>query len=355
MTAGARAGLRARVQPGRHHAGHRRRRRQRPAVGRGHPAGDRHADDRRPPAGLRARVQPGRHHAGHRRRRRPRPARWDVAFPAGPAGRRLRHRGSIPHPPAVGWLRWDPAVPAGLPRELAARPGRREALARLAIGWWSGRRSPGRGAGTRLRVEAARRAHPGRARGARRLLVIAAGTVAGLTATGPGSPARGRPAGRADATGASGPSAAARLNASRPGVGRLSPRPPSPQAAFAARRRPRPAPRPRRATGIRSGRRRPRTCRAGPAPSWPPSTTSAPARPGTSARASRRPRRAWSSSTSSRRCWPSAAGRRHRAVGQRPVAGRADDRGQRQRRRDQPVVRGRRGQPGSARSTPRPA
>ena len=37
------AGLRGSVQPRRRHAGHRRRRRQRPALGRGHPARDRHA------------------------------------------------------------------------------------------------------------------------------------------------------------------------------------------------------------------------------------------------------------------------------------------------------------------------
>ena len=144
--AAGQAGLRARVQPGRRHAGHRRRQWQHPAVGRRHPAGDRHADDGRPRAGLRARVQPGRHHPGHRRRdgsarlwdvatqqeigtpmtagpepvyalafspdgttlatarrRRPRPP-LERGLPGrgGPAGRRLRHRGPIPHPPAVG-------------------------------------------------------------------------------------------------------------------------------------------------------------------------------------------------------------------------------------------------------------
>ena len=82
-------------------SGSEQRRWQRRAVGRGHPAGDRHADDGRPRAGLRGRVQPGRQHARHRGRRRQRPA-VGCGLPGRVAGRRLHHRGPIPHPPAVG-------------------------------------------------------------------------------------------------------------------------------------------------------------------------------------------------------------------------------------------------------------
>ena len=122
MTAGPGPALRGRVQPGRADAGHRRRRRHRPVVGRGHPAGDRHAHDGRPGPALRGRVQPGRADAGHHRRRRHR-AVLGRGLPGRAAGRCLRDRGPIPHPPAVGWLRWDPAVPAGMPGELAPRSG----------------------------------------------------------------------------------------------------------------------------------------------------------------------------------------------------------------------------------------
>ena len=96
-----RPGLRGRLQPGRRHAGHRGRRRHGPAVGRGYPAGDRHADDGRPGPALRGRLQPGRPHADHRRRRRRR-AVLGRGLPGRAARRRLRHRGPIPYPPAVG-------------------------------------------------------------------------------------------------------------------------------------------------------------------------------------------------------------------------------------------------------------
>ena len=95
------AGLRGSVQPRWRHAGHRRRRRQRPALGRGHPAGDRHAHDRRHPAGLRGSVQPRWRHAGHRRRRRHGPG-LGRGLPGQPPAGRLRHRGHIAHPSAMG-------------------------------------------------------------------------------------------------------------------------------------------------------------------------------------------------------------------------------------------------------------
>ena len=94
-------GLRGRLQPGRPHAGHRGRRRHGPAVGCGYRAADRHADDGRTGPALCGRLQPGRPHAGHRRRRRHR-AVLGRGLPGRAARRRLRHRGPIPHPPAVG-------------------------------------------------------------------------------------------------------------------------------------------------------------------------------------------------------------------------------------------------------------
>ena len=82
MTAGPGPAYAVALQPGRPHAGHRERRRHRPAVGRGHPAGDRHAHDGRPGPALRGRVQPGRRTlataSGDGAARS-----WDVAFPAG--------------------------------------------------------------------------------------------------------------------------------------------------------------------------------------------------------------------------------------------------------------------------------
>ena len=105
------------VQPRRRHAGHGGQRRQRPAVERDDPAGDRRADDRRRPAGLRGGVQPRRQHAGHRRRRRQRPA-LGRGHPAGDRraddGRRSSRSTRRRSAPAAA--RWPP--PAA-----TARPG----------------------------------------------------------------------------------------------------------------------------------------------------------------------------------------------------------------------------------------
>ena len=95
-------------------------------------------------------------------------------------------------------------------------------------------------------------------------LAIAAGTVAGLAAAGPGGPHR-APGGTVGTTGATSNSHSAsqpNLTASAP---RASPQPRSPRASSAGsspRRHPRPGRRPRQA-GTRSGRRRRPTCRAG--------------------------------------------------------------------------------------------
>ncbi len=93
-------GRRGGVQPGRPDPGHGHRR-QHPPVGHGYPAANRHADDGRTRPGLCGRLQPGRPHAGHRRRRRRR-AVLGRGLPGRAARRRLRHRGPIPYPPAVG-------------------------------------------------------------------------------------------------------------------------------------------------------------------------------------------------------------------------------------------------------------
>ena len=252
-------------------------------------------------------FSPDGRHAGHRRRRRHR-AVLGRGLPGRAAGRRLRHRGPIPHPPAVGWLRWDPAVPAGLPGELAPRSGTsRDAGQAHDREWWSGRRSPGREAGTRAPgapgVQAAPSAHPGRARDAGRLRRHRRGHRGGPGRDGFREPGRHerrrgprdqrsvrrRTAERDFAGAGAVPADAVRASAILVGAfpaGDARGRGGSPGSVRA---------RPRR-----------RTCRAGPAPSWPPSTICAPAAPGTWARARRRPRRASSSSTCSRPCWPNA-------------------------------------------------
>ena len=108
----------------------------------------------------------------HRGRRRQ--FRWQCpaagrGLPGRAAGRRLRRRGPNAHPAAVGWATPDPAVPAGLPRELT-RPARREGTGKARDrdgGQDVGLRGNGQALG--LRAEAAPGARPGRARGTRRL------------------------------------------------------------------------------------------------------------------------------------------------------------------------------------------
>ena len=94
-----------RVQPRWHQAGHRRRRRERPAVGRGHPAGNRRADELRP----RRRWRPWR--SARTGRRWPRAAATERSS----CGTRL---------PSTRWARrWRPARPRS-GRSRSARAGR---------------------------------------------------------------------------------------------------------------------------------------------------------------------------------------------------------------------------------------
>ena len=126
---------------------------------------------------------------------------------------------TIPHLPAVGWLRWEPA---GFTIGMVVRTSVSRAKGRHAGSGPSGSR-PSR---TPVRVVLV-------ALGA--CAVIAAGTVAGLAATGSGRPAH------APGAAANGPSADARLSVTSTA--------PSPQARSAAAPAPRPTP-----AGVAGGR-----------------------------------------------------------------------------------------------------
>ena len=219
------------------------------------------------------------------------------------------------------------------PRCFSFRPGQPGGHWRGSrSGWWSGRRSPGRRAGS------SRRSGPRPPRAPIRIVLVA------LPAASPPLPPRGGPG--AQVRGARRGRRAPGRHDRRSVLCRPAERDRCSDGAFSAAAFPAfpalPAGdarhwvrcRGRSAGSVRVGGG---LVPVGPAPSWPPSRPPALAGPGISARASRRPRRASSSSTSSRPAGRARPGRRHRAISQRTVADRADDRGQRQRCRDQPV------------------
>ena len=260
MTAGARPGLRARLQPGRADAGHRRRRRHRPAVGRGHPAGDRHAHDGRPGTRLRGRLQP---------RTAPRWSPRAATAPPGP-GTWPSRPGCWP-PPAPSRTNPSPAS-SGLatlgasrssrsaPRASSAAGPAGRTLARLTIGMvvrTSVSGTKGRHAGSaRLRGQAAPSAHPGRARGAGRLRRHRRRHRGGAGRDGFGKPGRYPRPGR---RGQRDERSVRRRPAERDLAGAVRSRR-VPRRRVPHRRLPRGRrPRPRRAAGIRSGRPQPRT------------------------------------------------------------------------------------------------
>jgi len=131
---------------------------------------------------------------------------------------------AIPHLPAAGWLRWELA---GFAIGMVVRTSVSRAKGRHAGSGPSGSRPPR--APVRIVLVAL---------GA--CAVIAAGTVAGLAATGSGRPAH------APGAAANGPSADARLSVTSPAP---SPRASSPQARSAAATSPRPTP-----AGVAGGR-----------------------------------------------------------------------------------------------------
>ena len=189
MTAGPAPVYALAFSPDGTHAGHRRRRREHPAVGRRHPAGDRHPDDGRPGTGLRARVQPGRH------------ARWPPPPAARPGGGTWPSRPACRPPPVPSRVKPSPRS-SGLatlepsrssrsaPRASRPRPGRPgtdgqvgdRMVVRTSFSGRRGRHSASRASRTRPRRRHVRIVLA--VLGA--CSVIAGGTLAGLTATGAG-------------------------------------------------------------------------------------------------------------------------------------------------------------------------
>ena len=249
------------------------------------------------------------------------PGRWPSR--PGSSGRR-RSATSSGRSFGSGLATLGPSRSSGSARRASASPrtaGR--TLHGSRSGGWSGRRAPGREAGTR--VPGAMGAPGARVPGRPERLSGSCSWRWAPAPSSPGAPQRAWPRrvpGARRARAAPRPARSAgrairppRLNATS-GAAEGSQRAHSAPGFFLAGAVPAGDGRSRSPRSVRGGRG---VVPVGEAPSWPPSTICAPTVPGIWARARRRLRRASSSSTCSRPCWPNV--RRVTAPAYRPASG----------------------------------